>query len=640
MEQADIMDPRIGAIYGQLAAGPVADADAYGALLQKIREDELKKQALARGAATVQAVRAGQAPVVVPQAPAPTPVTTTAMPGGTSGPLPQSAIEARQIISGKPQMNQPRQNVMASEMPEVQTEPTVMQERAGAQEESPNVPTPEESVKIATDIIQKSDAPDDQKNDQIEQISSNPDLAQKMAMIAMAVAPTLVGYAAFGKKGAYLGAASTGKGLEAGTKQYIEDEQFKQKMDLEREKKQVSKEKKERDQWVSAGEDKYGNALILNKYTGEIKPAMVSQTGERVTRANVPVARLDTKTGNIVSQMKYERPAEQPAGMMTPVGRKMNDVNRQIKSIKSSNKKFDLYVPTEVEEFAQNYPNHPLGSKTPPAGMSEGVYDEIMPRVNAYFAGAEDAINKAKGAKEPAEKPKAASLQDRAAIDLYKDEIKKWAGNEWKEFRDKHANAEMFLNKPLGQIKERAVADAALWFDYMKLIQQDQSVVREGDVATAMRFMNTKQRIESLVNQYSPLQLGSAMTDGLRKEIIGYLGEMRKIQEKKAMLDINTMIIKGMQQPINISADRTIMPSTARREANAWASSAGISRAPVLGMAAGTPIWKKRIPEMYASGEVKNGQFVKDTDGTPYLIDVTKKPNGKLSVKAIYWAVK
>ncbi len=153
-----------------------------------------------------------------------------------------------------------------------------------------------------------------------------------------------------------------------------------------------------------------------------------------------------------------------------------------------------------------------------------------------------------------------------------------------------------------------------------------------------MRFMSTKQRIDSLLSQYG-VNLGSAMTDTLRKEIIDYLSEIRNIKEKQAMMDINGMVVKGMKAPLNIKSEQTLMPSTARDAAKSWASSR-MTGAPTLGMAAGTPIWKKRIPEMVASGELKNGQFVKDTDGDPYLIHMYKKPNGKFGIQAIYWAVK
>jgi hypothetical protein len=194
----------------------------------------------------------------------------------------------------------------------------------------------------------------------------------------------------------------------------------------------------------------------------------------------------------------------------------------------------------------------------------------------------------------------------------------------------------MFFKKPLSEIKARGVADSALWFLYMKEIQQDASVVREGDIATAMRFMDTKTKIDSWVNQYG-IDLGSAMTEEMRKEIINYLSEVRNIKDRLAMTDINSMTTKGLR--LGFEAGKVPVSSTAQDEARNWANPK-IKAAPVLGMAAGTPIWGKRIKEMVSSGDLKNGQFVKDTDGTPYLIEFYSGPTGKIGVRTRYWAVK
>jgi hypothetical protein len=127
------------------------------------------------------------------------------------------------------------------------------------------------------------------------------------------------------------------------------------------------------------------------------------------------------------------------------------------------------------------------------------------------------------------------------------------------------------------------------------------------------------------------------MTEEMRKEIVNYLSEVRSIKERLAMADVNSMTTKGMR--LGFDPKKVPVSSTAQDEARNWANPK-IKVADTLGMAAGTPIWAKRVKDMVSQGQLKNGQFVKDTDGDPYLIEFYTGPSGKIGVRTRYWAVK
>lgn len=599
-----------------VGVGPVASGDNYGQMLEAIR----------RGSGAVQAVKSGTAPVVTPVAPQSPSVNTFIAPSKdvnipADAPSQQEAAFIESRLTGKPQ--KPAQGIRQEKMAE----------DVGMIPESPSAATTPEESQAAMDMVDQQPIAPEVKEEVKNNIANQDQLKdkdpqkmtlpEKLAIIAMAVAPTVVGYAAHGTKGAYLGAASSGKGLAAG----LEEAKDQDKMAIEKAKALKTAAAVEKSDKIIT--DEQGNMFFQNE-ANKLSPVINPSTGQQMRQANVEITGYD-EANQPFKRMKFEQPketAQAPGRVGAAV--MFNDIvtTAKEKNIKGVN------LSPDMRAFASKYPDYSPRNEQPPQGVDKASWDSDRKLFLKQIADAEKKLSPEKP-KTPSGAP---TIQQRAEMDLYKDEVKKWAGDEWKAFRNEATAAEMFFNRSTNEIKSRGVADAALWFDYMKKIQQDQSVVREGDVATAMRFMSTKQRIDSLLSQYGP-NLGSQMTDGLRKEIIDFLGEIRKIKEKQAMMDMNNMVRKGMTPGISIPPERTLLPSTAKSEAIKWASSR-LASAPVLGMAAGTPIWKKRIPEMAQAGELKNGQFVRDTDGDPYLIDFFKRPDGKIGVRAIYWAVK
>jgi hypothetical protein len=459
-------------------------------------------------------------------------------------------------------------------------------------------------------------------------------IGQKMASIAMAVAPTVVGYALHGTKGAYLGAAATGKGLEAGATEM--DRQTR--LDNETKRADAAMKKAEKD--AAAKEkrasfdklvtDEYGNQWFYDE-NNQLQP--VKANGKQIRKPNTPISSYNAQTGQQETRMPYERAPGSSNVQEVPVNVRgaVNDLIGQ--STKAGLQGFS--VPPEVEAFIAKNPEGTMNDMTPTMRQRfMKVMDDQRALINKQMG---DAANQArKPVKQQQQKGPAPTLQDKAAIAGYVDEVKNWNKGSWNAYKGSQSTAEIFFKKPLSEIKAKGVADSALWFNYMKEIQQDASVVREGDIATAMRFMSTKKKIDSWLSQYGT-DLGSAMTEEMRKEIVNYLSEVRSIKERLAMADVNSMTTKGMR--LGFDPKKVPVSSTAQDEARNWANPK-IKVADTLGMAAGTPIWAKRVKDMVSQGQLKNGQFVKDTDGDPYLIEFYTGPSGKIGVRTRYWAVK
>lgn len=496
------------------------------------------------------------------------------------------------------------------------------------------LPEQKEEAKMAVDAPPAPETP-----------SSSVSPMQKLAMIAMAIAPTVIGYAAAGKKGAYLGAASTGKGLAAGLEQKGEEDKFEfakkkqaEELALARERAK-GKEAGAKADRVLTDEQGY---MFFQGEDNQVDPVINPRTGQQMREANVPLSEFDPKTGKWL-QMKQK--FELPQGTQAPgvgIASFKNMYDSVVEMKKSAEDKRGKQAPEFVLKsstlgLSRKYPYWSPDNPTPPPGFEgtradwdaarlEAIAD--YNKINSMVSGLSTAEAKKK---EPQKQP---SLQERAEIDLYKDEVKKWADKDWREFRSKQANAENFFNQDLSKIKSSAI-DPALWFEYMKSIQQDNSVIREGDVATAMRFMATKTRIDSWLTQYGP-QLGSAMTEEMRRDMIDYLKQIRGIKERLFMMDVNGIVRKGN----NLGFKRPQAPQTAIDEAKSWSIKNGVTNAPLLGMAAGTTIWNQRVSQMIDKGELKNGQFVKDTDGRTFLVKFTARPDGKIGKSLVEWVIK
>jgi hypothetical protein len=502
-------------------------------------------------------------------------------------------------------------------------------------------PTPKQTV-VAKAILKEKIASyptmtPEEKQQKIAELNTDPSIGQKLAMIAMAVAPTLVGYAAGGTKGAYLGAASTGKGLEVGAKAYQEEDQFNKELALKKSQIEAKKEKEKQDQWVPFGEDPTGNALLLNKETREVVPAQYAGEGGAVRRANQP--QYNPISGLLIGNKYEPAPGQRRMGVSTLV-EELDTLGTMASQIKDSKgkQKLPMGVPVDpvLKSWAVKHPKWKVGDPAP-QGETEATTSAITNTFHENKAKIMDQLREYSSISESKTPATKQTPQEKDSQTVYRKEMEQWNERRyWQGWKEKQSKAEaLFSSSTSAELKRTGISDPDLWFNYMKEIQGDNSVVREGDISTAMRFMELKTRIGGYL---SMIQGGSQMTDKMRSEMQSYLREVRSIKEKNMMRDINNNVLTGMEK--GYTGKNILVSGSARREAYKWAAPRMVSATPVTGIQPGSPMWEKAIKDGFVSGKVKNGSFVRDLDGDYHLIEAKSDDNGGFDVTSTSWVIK
>ena len=89
-------------------------------------------------------------------------------------------------------------------------------------------------------------------------------------------------------------------------------------------------------------------------------------------------------------------------------------------------------------------------------------------------------------------------------------------------------------------------SNGAAFFQYLRLVQGDNSVIREGDYNIAMQFLPLKTRVDSFLNTYAKGE--SRMTPEMRKEITAFISKYNQLKESQIVNVANSLYNEAMQK--------------------------------------------------------------------------------------------
>lgn len=474
-------------------------------------------------------------------------------------------------------------------------------------------PTPEDKIKLAQKLQEDS--------------GDGMTIGQKMASIAMAVAPTVVGYALHGTKGAYLGAAATGKGLQEGATEMdrqtrLDNETKRADAAANRTEKQAKAAEKKAafDKRIT---DEYGNQWFYDE-NNNLSPVMVN--GKQLREANTPISSYNAQTGQQETRMKFEAAPGTPKVQEIPVNVRgaVNDLIGQ--STKAGLKGFS--VPPEVEAFIAKNPEGTMNDMTPTMRQRfMKVMDDQRALINRQLGDA------ATQARKPVKAEKAQQVRE--------DTIgRKQQINNLNRFRD------TIYAKDIQKIKDMEswsrggfdtkFENAALYFKGMKEVQQDESVIREGDQKTIESYFSIGTKlgqIESVINNKGK------MSDDLKSDILKFLRSSSEFKQNQLATATNNFVNEAAREnPKKAEWAMSDMDPTMKANAREFARKK---------LANAQKLSRQQIADGVVNGTIQNGTMYYDYTGNPFIhqgITYQQTPQGKLRMTnagaPIRWRIK
>lgn len=455
------------------------------------------------------------------------------------------------IPSDQPDFSNPAKTLPSKPKVKQPTEEAPEQQAAPVQEQSAPESTPETTTAAAQEI--KKAVQDVVKTPEDEQLLNNAinrptedgsqSIAQRIAMIAMAVAPTAVGMALGGKKGAYIGGKATGDGLTAGAETYMKEEaadRAERKLDIEsRKADKAAKTAAERNAFDKMFVDQEGKKWFYDA-NNQIQPVMIPSgpNGEKVQarEANVPIESYNPMNQQFSTRMKFEGTPQQgdESQTLTTLQSEIADARDSAKRVKIPQ---GLYVPKELDDLAAKYPNASMTGQKP-----EGISSKDWMRLKSTYVMWRDKkekqielfqsklwdqenIGKKKEAERKVTEDKLMVKQDLGNMNQYRDKI-------FTPDNEKIKKAVEWLN--MGG--DTQAENAAVYFAYMKEAQQDPSVIREGDQRTIESFMNFGTKI---ANIQAVFDNKGKMSPTMKADILKFMGEVKRLREARLAKEVN-----------------------------------------------------------------------------------------------------
>lgn len=370
--------------------------------------------------------------------------------------------------------------------------------------------------------------------DTVDQANKNPESlspAQKLAMIAMAIAPAIAGYALHGENGAYIGGIAGMKGVHE-TAVTIENQRSQKRAQDSKERIAAGKLKakegntsKPTFKQDAAGElhqvgaDAQGKATFTPTGFMGMVPVGADIVGNLIVKTPAGVGATTAKTSTATKQ-------KAPTGMpdSLPTGTKTNTILSIGKRIQDLNAK--LGVPGDMDPFFDEYGHltesdvsKPIPGQTPSqtkariekweflnkklqaveskaiAAVQGGLTRESQSEIKKELIGLTSALREASGLKLIA----ARGDEARKTVG-YKADIAKINGaKNIKQVQDDIRNSQYTKQTPETYQKLKSIeslknlksgpALAGIFNSYMKLVQQDESVIRDADVNLVAGFM-------------------------------------------------------------------------------------------------------------------------------------------------------
>ena len=539
------------------------------------------------------------------------------------------------------------------------------------------VPSPEVAQKIAEEeaVAQNPEtamAVADQKIEQIKQeTATTPEekqkldnavagmsLPQKLAMIAMAVAPTAVGFALAGKKGAYLGASATGKGLQEGAKAYSDEEDAarkERKLDIEQMRaEKVAAAKSAASKNKQLRPNKYGQMGFVD--TDGVWNPVTDQTGEPVFESNEPRPAYNSATQQMELVRRYEKmPGQQqpdqapqsqpqtqqrqswmPQGYAPDAPKSGRTVNEFLRGNNEEWLRLGAKNPASGTDKYKSVAEIDIESDTPPKGMSKDRFESIKSDVRAFLVkekANQDAYKKTKqyqdfvssenDKRRQQQEKMAAASRDKAGDARFGRMLSDKVKQEYIPYKEHADRVALYLNKFSSHEKgvKDGVLDPMIWQSYLKEIQQDQSVIRPGESEMALMFMPVSQKWASALNRYG--KLDSIMTAELRKDIINLFAESKRIKQFLVAERFNSQLAEARRQGREAIFYQSV-------DDGAVQAARDFSREKIKKAISPTP---KEFASLRESGKIKNGDFIL-VGGKPMLFrDQQYDPNTGAIVK-------
>jgi hypothetical protein len=404
---------------------------------------------------------------------------------------------------------------------------------------------------------------------------------QKLATIAMALAPAVIGYAAHGKKGAFLGAASTGKGLAAGVDQKNKEDEL------------IAKQKKEAgNKFDKTITDQYGRQYFYDE-NNKLQPVIVN--GEQIRKPNVPT--YNPQTGLHLAKTYEDLPGEtpEPAGAISMAG-EMIDIGTMAEKAKI---KDGAAVDPQLEAFYLKYPKATFEGPAP-----EGVSQRQWENIKARHTIQKDTIMKQiRGQQTESGKQKTDPME----MILARQQI-----NNMNSYRDKTYRPAMEkidrAQKWLSTLGNNSVENAAAYFDYMKEVQGDSSVIREGDQRTIESYFNFGTKLGQIKAVFDNK---GRMSDEMKSDIKKFLSSVADFQDRKLAVSMNqfaTEAYAGGEKSYRVFVSG--MTPEAKSSINSY-----VSRQ----LSGKQPMSKQDIADGVASGAVGNGTMYRDAAGNIFI---------------------
>jgi hypothetical protein len=446
----------------------------------------------------------------------------------------------------------------------------------------------------------------------IENAMNQPDtggmsVGQKMAMIAMALAPTLVGYAAHGTKGAYLGAASTGKGLSSGVDTYQEEQKRKDAMDIAKTRQSVKGSVAEK-AGKPGGETEDAAGLVY-KYdaSGKARPVMLPN-GEQLRRSNAPSIKL-TQSGQSIPQTKYEGKSTYETAQPSTEG--LKTIGDRVRSKELAWKEIGR-KPSVPEEFSRYQDINPDDPSTPKA-LRERYYRWETKDAADLLKAQESDISASKREK--------VAVAKKLAVDTIG---RKQQINNINKFRDTTYSKDMVKIKEMelwaSNGFDTTVENAALYFKYMKEVQGDDSVIREGDQRTIESYFNIGTKLGQIG---AVLDNKGRMSDALKSDMLKFLRASADFKKRQLAMTTNSYINEAAKtNPQMVEWALTDMDAPMKSNAREFARQR---------LAGAQKMTKQQIADGVLAGKIDNGSMYYDSVGNPFVHQgiVYKNVDGK-----------
>jgi hypothetical protein len=411
----------------------------------------------------------------------------------------------------------------------------------------------------------------------------------------MAIAPTLVGYAAHGTKGAYLGAASTGKGLSAGVDEYQKEEKMKQARDIARSKQSLKGSIAEKA--GKPGGETEDAAGFVYKYDASGKPQPVKlPDGSQLRRSNAPRTMV-TPSGQTITTTPFEGKQEYETAQPSTEG--LKTIGDRVKSKEAAWASIGR-KPSVPEEFSRYQDINPDDPSTPKS-LRERYYKwETKDAADLARAQESDISAKQKVKTAAVKKPSVDTIGRKQQIS----NINKFRDTVYAKDMAKIIDMEMWASNGFNT----QVENAALYFKYMKEVQGDDSVIREGDQRTIESYFNIGTKLGQIG---AVLDNKGRMSEELKADMLKFLRASTEFKKRQLAMTTNAYVNEAAKTNPQMAEW-----ALADMDAGIKASAREFSRQK---MASAQKLTKQQIADGVAAGKIDNGTMYYDSVGNPFV---------------------